>query len=309
MNRIHLDRFDLNLLTVLRAVLAEGSVTRAAARLSLTQSAVSHALRRLREQTGDALFVRRGATLAPTPFTRQLAGPMQQAMRGLEDALNTATGFDPALSVRRFVVGMDDRVELFALPGLARTLYDAGPALTFDSVRVPSTEVVSALAGGALDAVVSASDLQHATLRRVTVAVDPLAVVVRTGHPKVRGERLSLRQYLDAEHVAVVDPSNPGGDVDTALERAGYSRRIRFRMQRYIAAVEIVTRTDLLLTMPRSYAHQINARAGNRLLPLPFRLPALRYHLYWNVNADADPGARWLRGAIRRTLKARQGGA
>lgn len=173
MNKIHLDRFDLNLLVVLRAVLAAGSVTGAAQRLSITQSAVSHALRRLRNQTGDALFERRGIALVPTEFTKNLAAPLQRALRGLEDTLNAAGGFDPGRSERRFVVGMDDRIELFTLPGLVENL---------------------------------------------------------------------------------------------------------------------------------CAAHAVNAVAGNMVLQPPFRLPVLRYFLYWNASADADAGIGWLRDMLTRSL-------
>ncbi len=303
MNRIHLERFDLNLLTVLRAVLAEGSVTAAAQRLSLTQSAVSHALRRLRQQTGDPLFVRRGARLVATPFTKNLAGPMQTALNGLENALNAAGGFDPATSSRRFVLGMDERLEVHALPGFVERLLADAPHIVFDSVRLDAGAMAEQLAARTLDAAVSAADVQRPDLHRVRVARDALVVLARRGHPLARGRQLGLQQYLAAEHVAVTPHPGLPSDADLALEGAGHVRRIRVRTQRYVAAIEIVSRSDLLLTMPRLYAEVVNAVADHRVFRLPIPTPPLEYFMVWHASGDGDAGGRWLREAVRRSFR------
>ena len=305
MNRIQLEHFDLNLLTVLHAVHAEGSVTRAAGRLALTQSAVSHALRRLRRLTGDPLFVRHGAGIVATPFTKNLVGPLQSALRGLEAALSAATGFDPATSSRRFVVGMDERLEVHALPAFVERLFSEAPRIEFDSVRTDADAIAAQLASGTLDVAVSAANIRRPDLHWARVARDGLVVLARRDHPQVRGSTLGLQQYLAAEHIAVTPYPNARTEEDLALGRAGHLRRIRVRTQRYVAAVEIVARSNLLLTMPRLYAEVVNAVAANRVLRLPVRIPPLEYFLYWHASADADAGGHWLRDAIRRSFGAR----
>lgn len=305
MNRIQLERFDLNLLTVLLAVHAEGSVTRAAGRLALTQSAVSHALRRLRRLTGDPLFVRHGTGIVATPFTKNLIGPVQAALRGLEGALGAAGAFDPADSSRRFVVGMDERLEVHALPAFVERLLSEAPRIEFDSVRIDADAIAARLANGTLDAAVSAANVRRPGLQWARVARDELVVLARRGHPRLRGRTLRLEQYLEAEHVAVAPYPDAPTEEDLALGRAGHLRRIRVHTQRYVAAVAIVARSDLLLTMPRLYAEVVNAVAGNRVLRLPIRMPPLEYFLYWHATADADAGGRWLRDAIRRSFGAR----
>lgn len=298
MNRIHIEKFDLNLLTVLRAVHDEGSVTKAAERLNLTQSAVSHALRRLRHQLGDPLFVRSGASLNPTAFTKNISGPIKALLTSMEDVLSTGDAFDPRTARRRFTVGMDERLEVHTLPPLVERLIDEAPGIQFRSMRVDPRDVESQLASGHMDAAVTATPLRS-ELGSQRVAGDELVVMLRSGHALLSKGRMTLEAYLDADHIAVSTTSELPSDEDVALSRLGRSRRIRMWAQRYAAASTIVSRSDLILTMPRLYVPVVNA-LKNKTVALPFDVAPMDYYMYWHPSNSSDAGGQWLRRELCR---------
>lgn len=299
MKNIHIEKFDLNLLTVLRAVHDEGSVTKAAERLNLTQSAISHALRRLRTQLGDPLFVRSGARLSPTALMKNISGPIKALLTSLEDVLSAGDAFDPRTARRRFTVGMDERLEVHTLPPLVERLIDDAPGIQFRSVRVDPRDAESQLSSGRMDAMVTAIPLPGQGLASQWVAGDELVVMLRAGHPIMRKGRLTLNAYLDSDHIAVTLAPEVPSEEDLSLSRRGYSRRIRMWAQRYAAASTIVSRSDLLLTMPRLYVSVVNA-LDNKTLAVPFEVAPMNYHMYWHPSNTLDAGGQWLRRELCR---------
>lgn len=302
MSRIHLNRIDLNLLTVLHRVHTEGSLTRAAETLNVTQSAVSHSLRRLREILGDPLFVRQGAALVATPLMKSLAGPLHTVLLELEDVLNGASGFDLKTSSRRFTIGMDERLEVFALPSLIATSLSEAPNLELRSVKFNMENMESVLASGAMDIAISAGAFVSPQLHFKHVASDTLMVMGRADHPLLKNNRISLKAYLGAEHVAVTGAAGFPSEEELVLTRAGLNRRVRVRTQRYIAAVTIVSRSDLLLTLPVLYGRVVNQAARNAIVALPKQIADVDYFMHWHSSAANDQGGSWLRDAVVRSF-------
>src|SRR5690606_34928405 len=143
------------------------------------------------------------------------------------DVLNTATTFNAATSTRRFTVGMDERLEAFALPPFVERLITNAPGSEFRSVRLSPHDVEHPLSNGTMDMAVTTATLRSVQLKRVRVAEDNLAVLARRDHPVVRDGKLSLQQYLAAQHIAVTaNPAFPT-DEDVALAAAGYGRAVR----------------------------------------------------------------------------------
>jgi DNA-binding transcriptional LysR family regulator len=303
MKPIRLDRFDLNLLVVLNRVYVERSVTRAAASLNLTQSAVSHTLRRLREALRDPLFERHGSALLPTPLMKGLAQPLSDTLRSLEQVVNSGNRFEPSVATRCFVVGMDERLELFALPSFIERLVKIAPNLDLASVQFDPREVAMLLANGEMDVVVGAQTFDTPSLTRMKVAQDHLVVAARRDHPLVSRQRISARNYAAAEHVAVSGPSRQPTEDDLLLSRSGLARRIRIRVRRYVAAMDIVARTDMLLTLPLKYAEVINLAYEHDLLPLPIKIAPMEFFLHWHVSTTRDPAAIWLRDELVRSFQ------
>jgi DNA-binding transcriptional LysR family regulator len=303
MKPIHLDRFDLNLLVVLNRVYVEGSVTRAAASLNLTQSAISHALRRLRDSLSDRLFERHGTALAPTPLMKNLAQPLNETLRSLEQVVNSGNHFEPLAAARCFVIGMDERLALFALPSFIERMVKIAPNLDLASAPFDPREVAALLANGDMDVVVGAETFDNPSLKRMKVAQDHLVVAARRGHPLVSRRRISLRNYQAAEHIAVSGPSRQPTEDDLVLSRSGLTRRVRIRVRRYVAAMDIVAKTDMLLTLPLKYAHVINAGYGHDLLPLPIKMAPMEFFLHWHTSTTRDAGVRWLRDELARSFQ------
>ena len=298
---MRLGRVDLNLLVVFDAIYTERGITRAAATLHLTQPAISHSLARLRVLFKDELFAREGRAMVPTPLARNLITPVRNALRGLEVTLNELERFDPATTQKRFTVAVRDVFEAPLLPPLLREITRTAPAVDVAAVQVERRELESELASGALDAALDVLLPLSEQVRHRRIRLDRMVVVARKGHPAIkssRGRGLSLAHYLKQDHVLVSSRRSGPGLEDVELSRQGLSRRIRLRCQHYFAACRVVSDTDLLLTMPGHYARVANQQFGNRILPLPFDMPALDAYLYWHANVDREPANRWLRDKL-----------
>jgi DNA-binding transcriptional LysR family regulator len=297
---VNLSRVDLNLLVVLETILGEGGVSRAAAKLNLTQPTISHALARLREQFDDPLFVRQGRALVPTPLARSLREPLQRALGAVGGVLATGRRFDPRHTPATFTVAMRDPMELIVLPALARRLARA-PEVELRSVQVRRRALETALADGTLDAAIDMALPFSDRIRRHRIAADHFAVVVRAGHPRLRRSP-TLAAYLEQQHLMVTSRRRGPGFEDLALAQLGVQRRVRLRCRSFAAAFRVVAESDFVLTMPRRHAGLLNKAYGNRILRLPMAMPALDLYLYWHAAMEEDPANRWLRATLLEAL-------
>ncbi|HXY48763.1 MAG TPA: LysR family transcriptional regulator [Terriglobales bacterium] len=298
---MHLNQIDLNLFVVLDAIYREGNITRAGHQLNLTQPAISHSLRRLRELLRDPLFVRQGPNMVPTPFTRTIIGQVRQALQILEVNLHENQHFDPVHTRRTFSLGLRDSSEAIVLPALLGRLEEAAPGISLASVRVNRRDLEAELANGSIDLAMDIPLSLGEDIRQKWIFRDRLVVVARSGHPRV-SSTLDLDTYLSETHIMVsLRRSGPGLE-DTELIRLGKRRRIGVRCQHFFEACRLVSQTELLLTMPERYALLLNTQFGNRLYPFPARVPFLDVHLYWHESAENDAANRWLRTEIERAF-------
>jgi len=302
MKAVHLSRLDLNLFVVFDAVYTEGGITAASKRLNLTQPAISHALGRLRELFGDALFVRQGRGIVPTPLARQMIDPVRQALQGLETTLQRTGRFDAATSRKHFTVGMRDVRELNVLPALLRNVMRAAPQVDISVVRAERKQLEAELAAGRLDAAIDIRLALSDEVRCQQVDSDRMVVVARARHPVVK-RGLDLATYLGQEHILVSSRRRGFAFEDYELSRHGLQRRIRLRCQHYFAACRVVSENNLILTMAERYARIVNQQFGNRILPFPLEIPDYDGYLYWHANADADPANQWLREQLMVALR------
>ncbi|MGO1750324.1 MAG: LysR family transcriptional regulator [Marinobacter sp.] len=290
-------RLDLNLLHVFDTIYREGSLTRAAKALHLTQPAVSHSLSRLRDHFDDPLFTRQGNQMVPTPLARRFLESMKPALTQIQGAVNQFHAFDPANQRKTYSLGLRDVLEATFLPQLMQRL-DPYPVLEIVSKRVPRREMETQLAAGKLDFAVDvllpvSSQTSHELLRR-----DRLVVLAREGHP-LASRALDMKGYLSARHVLVSSRAEGPGIEDFELSRLGVQRSIRLRCQHYYAACRVVEATDLLLTMPETYARIISERANITIMNPPADLPSLDVHLYWHKAYDREPALIWFREQLK----------
>ncbi len=287
------NRLDLNLLHVFDTIYREGSLTRAARALNLTQPAVSHSLARLREHFGDPLFSRQGNRMVPTPLARRFVESMRPGLNQIHSAVNQFHAFDPSSHRKTFALALRDVLESTFLPLLVTRL-DQYPEIEINSQRVARRDMESLLAAGRLDYAVDvllpiSDQTAHEQLRK-----DRRVVIARKGHP-LAGQELTMENYLAARHILVSSRNEGPGIEDFELSRMGLQRQIRLRCQHYYAACQVVESSDLLLTMPEGYARQMVARSDTCILNPPLGLPEVDIHLYWHRAYEKEPALLWLR--------------
>jgi DNA-binding transcriptional LysR family regulator len=283
---------DLNLLRVFDAVLHEGGVTAAAARLELTQPAVSNALARLRKLFGDPLFVRTPAGMDATPFARELAGPIRQALALLESALAHGPGFDPASATRAFRFYMSDLGQIEFLPPLIERVEQRAPGVRLEAAALDVEDIGAALASGTLDLAIGFLPALGPPIARRALFRDPYVCLMRAGHEI---QSLTKKRFLEASHVLV---SYRGGHrvIEEAFERAGI--RAALRVPHFTVVPMVLERTDLILTLPARVASVYERQGKLKTLPTPLPIPAADVGVHWHERFEADPGNRWLREQV-----------
>ncbi len=296
--RSRLDQLDLNLLRVLDVVHRERSLSRAAAILAVSQSAVSHAVARLRDHLGDPLFQRQGRGVAPTPLADRLAPTVRDSLAEIERALVMRRSFDPRRDIDQITVAMPDELEPIVLPALLSHVEREVPGALVASVRLERARLKGDLRAGRIDVALDLAQPADADLLHTRVLRDVLCVVASR-----RWRKLDLARYLDARHVAVSSRREGLAMEDVALRQRGLHRRLVVRCRRYETAGQIVAATDLLLTMPMRYAALRRPALAIRVFPFPVRVPPIEVHLYWHRQTDEHAANRWIRSAVKRVFE------
>ncbi|MEH6491561.1 LysR family transcriptional regulator [Halopseudomonas sp.] len=284
-------RMDLNLFRVFEVVFKERNLTRAAAILHVSQSAVSHSLARLREHFADPLFVREGRGVTPTVLAQRLAPIISDSLARLQRSLEGLHDFDPQRDERTFTLSLPEQLELVLLPPLIAHLRHYAPRCKVRTAGLRWSELKLEMAAGRIDVAVQIARPVEGSLRQMQLLSEPLCVVAG---PSFTGE-LTTERYLQAQHIAVASWRRGLCYEDLALGHMGLMRRVVQQCQNYQAASLVVAQSDLLLTMSRRHAELVNAALGNRLLELPVPLPSIGLNLYWHESAEHDPVNRWLR--------------
>ena len=292
---------DLNLLFTLDVLLAEGSVAGAARRLRLSPSAMSRALARLRETTGDPLLVRAGRGLVPTPRALELREQVGQLVQDAEAVLRPAEKLDLTQLVRTFTLRVGDGfVENFG-PALIARVGEEAPGVRLRFVQKLDKDTAP-LRDGSVD--LDTGVVGEGTgpeVRTRALFRDRFIGVVRIGHPLSRGE-ITPARYAAGRHVFVSRRGLDKGPVDEALKLLGREREIVTIVGGFATALALARATDLIATVPER--HTGNLRDGMVSFPLPVSPPEITVSMLWHPRMDADPAHRWLRGCVREVCAA-----
>lgn len=301
---MHIYRTDLNLLVVFDCIYSQGSVTRAAEILHLTQPTVSHSLARLRDRIGDPLFIRNGQKLVPTATAHKLIHPVRQALQLLETSLADLEGFDPASAHNRFTVGMRPLMEsAFFLP-LMQEVSGRAPGVSLSSVQFDRDNIEAELTSGNLSVAIDVFLSLPDNILRQHLASARIVVIARRGHPALGLRGLNLEQYLQCQHLLVSSRSQGHGVEDLMLAREGKSRQVVARCQQISTALELVRDSDLLLTVAETYVNRFYRDDLYQICLAPFAAPTIDTFLYWHVSSEADKGNQWLRSMIVKSWQA-----
>lgn len=296
------DQLDLNLLRVLVAIHRTGSVTIAGKSLSLSQSATSSALGRLRLHLGDALFVRSPSGLKPTKLCDRLAPEVSEVLQRLEASMSTAEGFEPGITPFRWRITLSDLGEMMFLPPLIGALRRHAPQSRLENVAVAPERLVDALENREIDFSIGTMHPHSRGIRTQALYEDRYVALSSASwrpHGNVSGNRLSMEQ-LAAAPLAVASPTATfHGGIEKVLTRLKLSDRISLRAQHFVALRDLALNTDLLTIVPLSYARTLEQEGSVRTWELPTEAPAsYEVHLVWHECTTQDPPHIWIRDKV-----------
>jgi len=297
---VNLSSIDLNLFVVLHAVLEERSATRAAARLHVTQSAVSNALARLRQLLGDPLVVRSGRGLVPTPRAEELAPLIRDATERIALAIDRR-GFVPAESTRVFTIALADSHQASEVPPIVKAFAARFPRATLRVVSADYLAATDGLTSGDVDAAFAPAQAVEPGMHWRRLFEEQAVLLVRRDHPTVRRrmtrEMFNALPHIDV-HVVLGRPGTGHRVAQRGWERARVRRRVVLTVPYFMTAAFAAADTDCVAALPSRIAD-----VCVRLLPLKrvattFPLPSMTTVMVWHERTDADPGARLFRDVV-----------
>ncbi len=287
---------DLNLLATLDVLLAEGSVARAAQRLRLSPSAMSRALARLRETTGDPLLVRAGRGLVPTPRALELRERVGRIVEDAQAVLRPAEALDLKRLVRTFTLRASEGFAESFGPDLIARLSGQAPGVRLRFVPKPDKDSAP-LRDGSVDLETGVvGETMGPEVRAQALFRDRFIGVVRIGHPLCQGE-ITPARYAAGRHIAVSRRGLDKGPIDEALNALGLERQIATIVGGFSTALALARASDLIACVPERHTGAL--RHGMHSFPLPVPIPEITLSLLWHPRMDADPAHRWLRGCVR----------
>jgi DNA-binding transcriptional LysR family regulator len=287
---------DLNLLIALDALLAERNVTRAAARLELSQSAMSAALARLRQVFGDPLLLRTAGGMLPTSKALELADPVRRVLTDIERLVRPPGAFDPAAAELTFTIAASDYVEYAVLPRLVDFLEASAPRARLQVRPMDFGEIGRQLEIGEVDLGMLGAGFAPSNARSRPLFTERFVCVVRADHPRVR-ERLTLDDFCALDHI-LVSPSGGGftAQADDALAAIGRRRHVRVSVPHFLLVPQILVHSDMLVVLPERLARGYGERF--RTFELPFAMLPFTIVAVWHERTHRDPALGWLRQAL-----------
>ena len=294
------DKIDLHLIRVLHTVLTERSVSRAAIRLGMHQPAVSSALKRLRELSGDPLLVRSGSGMVPTDAALRMIEPTASILRSAEVLFSDARGFDPQTATNTFRVAASDYLDPLFLPQFVSQVKAQAPLCKIEIHPLsPDSNYHGHLSLGHVDLVIGNWLKPPEDLHMARLFGDEIVSLVSADHPAVR-RGWDADTWLASEHIAPT-PLHPGarGIIDQMLDAQNLQRNITARCAHFGLIPDMVASSLLVLTTGRQYCERFAERLSLKILPCPVDFPRLMYYQLWHERTHASSSARWLRDRIK----------
>ncbi len=296
MNLSQLRKIDFTLLLIFQAVMKHRQLTAAAEELDLTQSALSHALKRLRGVVGQDLFVRRQLGMEPTEAARRLIGPVDDILQTASQALSPEPPFDPLTSRRQFRVAANELATILFASALADALAAHAPAATVSFLSLDRETTRTMLEDQEIDLAVSSATAAPERITATPFLYTGYSAVARKGGPLRK--KLNLKKYLGADHVRVSPDGDPFGAVEHALADGGHVRHVAVDVPDYATALRIAAETDCVATVPTAIAATLAKPMGLRAYPTPVDIRPITLSLLRHERRAKDDGVDWLVGEI-----------
>jgi len=298
---IDLRNIDLNLLLIFDAIYRSRNTTRAAEQLHLTQPAVSNALKRLRGQFDDVLFVKTATGMEPTPRADGIAKFLDEGLAAFRLAVHAGQAFDPATTARTFRLNVSDIGQSVFIPPLAARLRQAAPHIQLSTHYVPIETAQQMMKLGQMDLAIGNFTGLRADFVQQKLFDETYAVVVRDKHPAI-GSTLSVDQFFAAEHIDYTPTAGSHALFEAELEaisvEAGKVRNVALRLAHSYGIGRIVASSDLIACVPSRAASALASSDAVRALSFPVEIPAVDISQFWHERCHRDDGHQWLRSLI-----------
>ncbi|MFT4654931.1 MAG: DNA-binding transcriptional LysR family regulator [Kangiellaceae bacterium] len=304
---MNLAKIDLNLLVYLDVLLREGSVTKAANQMGITQPAMSNGLKRLRDLFKDPLLVRTSAGMTATKRALELKPIIRKVLNELESNIQPEVEFDPFVSKRTFRIMTSDYAESTLLLGLISKLTLLAPNITLDLIT-PSDVTFHDVEHGKVDMAINRFEELPSSFHQKIIWHDTFSCVMKSDHPNAC--QFTLKNYLSSQHIWVsktgfgvgvgIDPTEVQklGWVDAELSKLGEKRDIRVFTRHYNAALQIAKNQNLIVTLPSKVAKTFANDPAVKILQPPFNIPPITLKMTWSALLHNDAGHIWLRNLI-----------
>ncbi|MCX7175296.1 MAG: LysR family transcriptional regulator [Proteobacteria bacterium] len=302
MHKMHIKDLDLNLVSVFDALLRERNVTLAADAIGLSQSAMSHALRRLRIYFNDPLFVRTANGMAPTPRALELGDTVLSIVELVREQLVPKAGFDPAKSNRTFALCLTDMGELVFLPTIMKLIGKLAPACRIKTIQVPQKEIKGVLESGEADLAVGSIYSVPGELFQQRLFTHPFVCIASSKNRKI-GKILTLDHYQDASHVAVSLTGRTEDAYDRVIDDYGINRKVVLMTPHFLVVPLLIENTDLIATVPRELGTVFSRYKCIKVWPTPIELPRFDLRQHWHPRFHHDSANKWLRKLIHDAFK------
>jgi DNA-binding transcriptional LysR family regulator len=299
MRDVHLRNLDLNLIHPLHALLEECQVTRAAKRSFLSQPAMSRALERLRDMFGDPLLVRNGRGYERTVRGERVLRDLESLMPRLEEMVR-GEKFDPASSQEVFRVAMSDHASMVVLPSLLASVRKTATHIKLE-VSASGAETYEDVAAGRINTFLCPEEAPPSLESEMLFTLD-FVCLVGAALP-ISARRLTLRRYLEFQHILVELREGQQVLVDRALSQLGAKRRVALTLPFFVPAIFAVAQTDLILTVPRKLAKITAAMAGVHVVEAPPEIKSFPYFMAWHPRLTNEPAHKWFREQLRSAVR------
>ncbi|BAZ17795.1 transcriptional regulator LysR family protein [Calothrix sp. NIES-4071] len=296
MNTVHYEQIDLNLLSIFEAVMTELNVSRAAERLNMTQPAVSHALRRLRRITNDELFIKVPSGVSPTPKALELWAPIRESLLQIRQVLSP-TVFDLEKATHTFTLSMADYTAALLLPKLLPILEKTAPNINLRTVPNTNINAINLLEQSSIDIALGRFFRPSARLRVQDLTSDRYICIMRQGHP-LASKKLTLKQYVNANHLLVSLTGEATGFIDEQLREKGLQRRIVITVNQFNLVPELIANSDLISAIPLRTLQRSPLKEQLHVAELPIEVAPALLQMMWHERKQREPAHEWLREII-----------
>ncbi|KAB0285313.1 LysR family transcriptional regulator [Vibrio fortis] len=285
---------ELKQLRLLQIIFETKNLTQAGERAGLTQSAVSHILKKLRDSFNDSLVIRQGNKLELTPRAELMQPVLSRWLNDFEQNILFQEVFDPALSDRTFYIATSDLVEHALMPHLIKHLSKIAPNIRLVFKKLDKRSLASQIESGEVDFSISVIESSHPSLMVRTLYRDDFVSVVRTNHPLLK-TNMEAKHFCQYPHVLAGTGSSNRGMVDDALDTIGLSRNVQYKVANFASALFIVESSDGILTAPRRFVEMMADRFAVETFETPVDLEGYAMKLYWHIKNKDDQANIWLR--------------